>query len=78
MSRRERRRPTTRRPEWQDSPLRAGGSARGRPEAPAPASPSDRRLYAALLPLRFFVGATFLYAGLDKIIAKRLGLMPPT
>jgi thiosulfate dehydrogenase [quinone] large subunit len=68
MSRRERRRPTTRRPEWQDSPLRAGGSPRGRPEAPAPASASDRRLYAALLPLRFFVGATFLYAGIDKII----------
>ncbi len=68
MSRRERRRPTTRRPEWQDAPLRVGGSARGRPEEPAPASSSDRRLYAALLPLRFFVGATFLYAGVDKII----------
>jgi thiosulfate dehydrogenase [quinone] large subunit len=68
MSRRERRRPTTRRPEWQDSPLRAGGTPRGRPAAPAPASASDRRLYAALLPLRFFVGATFLYAGIDKII----------
>jgi thiosulfate dehydrogenase (quinone) large subunit len=68
MSRRERRRPTTRRPEWQDSPLRVGGSPRGRPAAPAPASASDRRLYAALLPLRFFVGATFLYAGIDKII----------
>lgn len=73
MSRRERRRPTTRRPEWQDAPLRVGGSARGRPEGSAPASaPSAERLgYVALLPLRFFVGATFLYAGIDKIIDPR-------
>jgi thiosulfate dehydrogenase [quinone] large subunit len=68
MSRRERRRPTTRRPEWQDAPLRVGGPARGRPEAAAPASSAGRLGYAALLPLRFFVGATFLYAGIDKII----------
>jgi thiosulfate dehydrogenase [quinone] large subunit len=68
MSRRDRHRPTTRRPEWQDAPLRVGGSARGRPDAPAPVSPADRLLFTALLPLRFFVGATFLYAGIDKII----------
>ena len=44
------------------------GSARGRRDGPVPASPGDRRLFAALLPLRFFVGATFLYAGIDKLI----------
>jgi len=71
MSRRERRRPTTRSPEWQDAPLRVGGPARGRPEAPAPASSAGRHVYVALLPLRFFVGATFLYAGIDKIIDPR-------
>jgi len=71
MSRRERRRPAIRRPEWQDAPLRGGGSARGRPEAPEPASSADRLVFTALLPLRFFVGATFLYAGIDKIIDSR-------
>jgi thiosulfate dehydrogenase [quinone] large subunit len=69
MSRRERRRPTTRRPAWEDSPLRTGSPARGRPDVPAPAPwlPGGR-LFVALLPLRFFVGATFLYAGVDKIL----------
>jgi thiosulfate dehydrogenase [quinone] large subunit len=47
------------------------GSARGRRDGPVPASPGDRRLFAALLPLRFFVGATFLYAGIDKLIEPR-------
>jgi thiosulfate dehydrogenase [quinone] large subunit len=68
MSRRDRRRPTTRRPEWQDAPLRVGVPDRGRPDAPATDSSANRPLFTALLPLRFFVGATFLYAGIDKII----------
>jgi len=69
MSSRGRRRPPSLRPEvGQDTPLRAGGSVRGRRDGPVPASPADRRLFAALLPLRFFVGATFLYAGIDKLI----------
>jgi len=72
MSRPDRRRPPSPRPEvGQDTPPRAGGSARGRRDGPVPASPADRRLFAALLPLRFFVGATFLYAGIDKLIDPR-------
>jgi len=47
------------------------GSARGRREGPVHASPGDRRLFAALLPLRFFVGATFFYAGIDKLLEPR-------
>ena len=72
MSRRDRSRPPSRRPEvgW-DPPVRAGGSARGRRDGPVVASPPDWRLFAALLPLRFFVGATFLYAGIDKLIDPR-------
>ncbi len=70
MTRRDRRRPTTRRPEWQDAPPRSGGSAPGRPEVPA-MEPAVRRLYMALLPLRFFAGATFLYAGIDKFLDPR-------
>lgn len=72
MSRRDRSRPPSRRPEvgW-DPPVRAGGSARGRRDGPVVASPPDSRLFAALLPLRFFVGATFLYAGIDKLIDPR-------
>jgi len=38
-----------------------------RPERVQPALPADRRLAYATLPLRFFLGATFLYAGLQKI-----------
>ena len=69
MSSRDRRRPPTRRPDVsQDTSLREGGPVRGRRDGPVPASPADRRLFAALLPLRFFVGATFLYAGIDKLI----------
>ena len=45
-------------------PARAGGRV-------APAPTSDRHLFPALLPLRFFVGATFLYAGIDKLIDPR-------
>jgi thiosulfate dehydrogenase [quinone] large subunit len=72
MSRRDGRRTPSRRPEvGHDAPLRAGGSARGRHDGPIPASPPDWRLFAALLPLRFFVGATFLYAGIDKLIDPR-------
>jgi len=72
MSRRDRSRPPSRRPEvGRDVPVRAGGSVRGRPDGPVPGSPPDRRLFAALLPLRFFVGATFLYAGIDKLIDPR-------
>ena len=72
MSRRDRRRPPIRRPELgQDVPLRAGGSTRGRLDGPVPAPSGDRRLFAALLPLRFFVGATFLYAGIDKLFDPR-------
>src|SRR5664279_693513 len=72
MSRRDRSRPPGRRQDFgQDVPLRAGGSVRGRREGPVPASRPDRRLFAALLPLRFFVGATFLYAGIDKLTDPR-------
>jgi thiosulfate dehydrogenase [quinone] large subunit len=71
MSRRDRRRLTTRRPELGDAPLRAGGSARGRLDGSASAPAADRRLFTALLPLRFFVGATFVYAGIDKFIDPR-------
>ena len=38
-----------------------------RREREAQAPPPDRRLAYAMLPLRFFLGATFLYAGLQKI-----------
>jgi thiosulfate dehydrogenase (quinone) large subunit len=38
-----------------------------RPERVQPAPPHDRRLAYATLPLRFFLGVTFLYAGLQKI-----------
>ncbi len=45
------------------------------PKAPAPERrrepnrppPADRRLAYATLPLRFFLGVTFVYAGLQKI-----------
>jgi len=70
MTRRDRRRPTTRRPEWQDAPPRSGESVRGRPDGQA-SEPGVRRLYMALLPLRFFAGATFLYAGIDKFLDPR-------
>ena len=69
MTHRDRRRPSTRRPEWQDAPLRGGGSVRSRPDGTAP--PADRRFFQALLPLRFFIGATFLYAGIDKFLDPR-------
>jgi thiosulfate dehydrogenase (quinone) large subunit len=70
MSRRDRTRP------------RHGGSIRDRPRDPRSTSPSHRRgsadrtddtarlerLTLALLPLRVFLGATFVYAGVDKLI----------
>lgn len=72
MSRHDRNRPPIRRAEMgQDVPLRGGRPARGRLDGPVPAAPRDRRLFAALLPLRFFIGATFLYAGIDKLIDPR-------
>jgi len=72
MSRHESRRPPSRRPDaGQAAPPRVGDSARGRRDGPVPASPAERRVFAALLPLRFFVGATFLYAGIDKLIDPR-------
>jgi len=72
MSRRDRSRPPGRRQDFgQDVPLRAGGPVRGRRDGPVPASRPDRRVFAALLPLRFFVGATFLYAGIDKLTDPR-------
>jgi thiosulfate dehydrogenase (quinone) large subunit len=50
--------------------------ADGRPPAPGPgpgpaegdAGGSGLRVFRALLPLRFFLGATFVYAGLDKVV----------
>jgi thiosulfate dehydrogenase [quinone] large subunit len=72
MSRRDRRLPPSLRPDvGQAAPPRTGGSVRGRRDGPVPAPAADRRLFAALLPLRFFVGATFLYAGIDKLIDPR-------
>ncbi len=71
MSRRDRRRPVSLRPvSGPDAQLRAAVPTRARPVA-APASTSSGTLFRALLPLRFFVGATFLYAGIDKIIDPR-------
>lgn len=37
--------------------------------APAPLPSTERGLLLALLPLRLFLGATFLYAGLDKLVS---------
>ena len=72
MSRQDRRRPPSRRPEVShDVPQRSGVPARARIERAVPAEASDRHLFRALLPLRFFVGATFLYAGIDKLIDPR-------
>ena len=71
MSRRERPRPTTRRPESQETALRSGAAARGQPGRVRTAPAADRRFFQALLPLRFFIGATFLYAGIDKFLDPR-------
>ncbi len=71
MSRRDRRRPVSLRPmPGPDAQMRSVSPARMR-AASAPAAPSSRNLFVALLPLRFFVGATFVYAGLDKLIDPR-------
>jgi len=71
MSRRDRRRPVSLRPmSGADAQLRPANPVRPRSAAP-PAAPSPRNLFMALLPLRFFVGATFVYAGLDKLIDPR-------
>jgi hypothetical protein len=40
---------------------------RGGPETPDPATQLER-LILALVPLRLFLGVTFVYAGIDKII----------
>jgi thiosulfate dehydrogenase [quinone] large subunit len=54
------------------APRRTAEPGRGdpRPDAgPAPSTPATARVAAAaLLPLRFFFGITFLYAGIDKLI----------
>jgi thiosulfate dehydrogenase (quinone) large subunit len=71
MSRRDRRRPVSLRPmPGADAQMRPANPARARAAA-APAASSSRNLFAALLPLRFFVGATFVYAGLDKLVDPR-------
>ena len=71
MSRRDRRRPVSLRPmPGADAQLRPANPARPR-SAASPAATSPRNLFMALLPLRFFVGATFVYAGLDKLIDPR-------
>ncbi|WP_327308917.1 DoxX family membrane protein [Streptomyces sp. NBC_01298] len=49
------------------APIAVGARPRPRPQ-PHPAADADRGLSRyALLPLRLFLGATFLYAGLDKL-----------
>ncbi len=71
MSRRDRRRPVSLRPmPGADTQMRPVNPARAR-AASAPAATSSRNLFVALLPLRFFVGATFVYAGLDKLVDPR-------
>jgi len=65
MSRRRQPDPRDRRREPPPLPPPAGSRARGAPEPPAP---SALVAYRALLPLRFFLGAMFLYAGIDKLI----------
>ena len=71
MSRRDRRPPSLRPDVGQDVPVRARSSAPGRRDGPVSVSPANRRLFVALLPLRFFVGSTFLYAGIDKLTDPR-------
>ncbi len=69
MSRRNRVR-TRRDGSIRDDPTsawRAAVPADGESEAPDPATLLDR-LTLALLPLRLFLGVTFLYAGVDKLI----------
>lgn len=71
MSRRDRRRPVSLRPmPGADAQLRPANPARTRATS-APAATSSRNLFVALLPLRFFAGATFVYAGLDKLVDPR-------
>ncbi len=70
MSRRDRRRPVSLRAMGSEAQPRPFNPARTRPSSPSAESPS-RNLHLALLPLRFFVGGTFVYAGLDKLIDPR-------
>ena len=70
MSRRDRRRPVSLRATGVEAQFRPVNPARARPASP-PASSSARSVHLALLPLRFFVGGTFVYAGLDKLIDPR-------
>jgi thiosulfate dehydrogenase [quinone] large subunit len=70
MSRRDRRRPVSLRATGVEAQFRPVNPARARPAAP-PAASSSRSVHLALLPLRFFVGGTFVYAGLDKLIDPR-------
>lgn len=71
MSRRDRRRPASLRPEpGAFAQPRTPGPPRGRPAA-AQGPRSTGSLFRALLPLRFFVGATFVYAGIDKLVDPR-------
>lgn len=70
MSRRDRRRPVSLRAPYAEAQLRPANPARARPASP-PVASSSRNVHLALLPLRFFVGGTFVYAGLDKLIDPR-------
>src|ERR1700686_4319810 len=71
MSRRDRRRPVSLRAPSAEAPLRPANLP-GRPRpASRPAASSSSTVHLALLPLRFFVGGTFVYAGLDKLIDPR-------
>ncbi len=70
MSRRDRRRPVSLRATGVEAQFRPVNPVRVRPASP-PAASSSRSVHLALLPLRFFVGGTFVYAGLDKIIDPR-------
>ena len=70
MSRRDRRRPVSLRATGVEAQFRPVNPARARPASP-PAASSSRSVHLALLPLRFFVGGTFVYAGLDKLIDPR-------
>ena len=70
MSRRDRRRPVSLRATGVEAQFRPVNPTRARPASP-PAASSSRTVHLALLPLRFFVGGTFVYAGLDKLIDPR-------
>ena len=70
MSRRDRRRPVSLRATGVEAQFRPVNPVRARPASP-PAVSSSRSVHLALLPLRFFVGGTFVYAGVDKLIDPR-------